>query len=74
VSYWCVARLQHHREQLALDCLKRGGYGTYYPRLREQRRSHGRKIEARPPLFPGYCFVSIELQWHVRAGRSASLG
>jgi transcriptional antiterminator RfaH len=42
-----------------------GGYATYFPRLRERRISHGRRIEVRPPLFPGYCFVSIELQWHV---------
>ena len=40
------------------------GYETYLPRLREVRHSHGRKIEARPPLFPGYCFVAITLQWH----------
>ena len=24
----------------------------------------GHKGERRPPLFPGYAFVSIELQWH----------
>lgn len=64
MSYWAVARLEHHREQLALHCLALAGYTTYFPRLRERRVSHGRKIEVRPPLFPGYCFVSIALQWH----------
>jgi transcriptional antiterminator RfaH len=64
MSYWAVARLEHHREQLALHCLGLAGYTTYFPRLREMRISHGRKIEVRPPLFPGYAFVLIELQWH----------
>jgi transcription antitermination factor NusG len=36
----------------------------YFPRLRERRISHGRKIEIRPPLFPGYCFLTVEAQWY----------
>src|SRR5262249_1893581 len=52
------------RERLAQHCLALAGYETYLPRLREVRHSHGRKIEVRPPLFPGYCFVAITLQWH----------
>jgi len=32
--------------------------------LRERRISHGRKIEIRPPLFPGYCFLTVEAQWY----------
>jgi len=64
MSYWCVARLEHNRERLALHCLGLNGFTTYCPRLRQPRVSHGRKIELRPALFPGYCFVMIELQWH----------
>ena len=52
------------REALALHCLGLAGFVTYCPRLRAQRLSHGRRIEMRPLLFPGYCFVWIELQWH----------
>jgi transcriptional antiterminator RfaH len=63
-SFWCAARLMHRREALALHCLGLAGYLTYCPRLRAQRLSHGRKIETRPLLFPGYAFVFIELQWH----------
>jgi transcriptional antiterminator RfaH len=63
-SFWCAARLMHRREALALHCLGLAGYLTYCPRLRAQRLSHGRRIEVRPLLFPGYCFVWIELQWH----------
>ena len=31
---------------------------------REHRISHGRGIEIRPPLFPGYCFLTVEAQWY----------
>ena len=64
MSYWAVARLEPHREQLALRCLGLAGYETYFPRLRERRISHGRKIEIRLPLFPGYCFLTVEAQWY----------
>jgi transcriptional antiterminator RfaH len=64
VSYWAVARLAPHQERLALNHLARAGFMTYLPRLREWRRSHGRRIETRPPLFPGYCFFVVEAQWH----------
>ena len=45
-------------------CLGLAGYETYFPRLREHRISHGRRIEVRPPLFPGYCFLTVEAQWY----------
>jgi len=64
MSYWAVARLEPRREQLALRCLGLAGYETYFPRLREHRISHGRRIEIRPPLFPGYCFLAVEAQWY----------
>src|SRR5215510_3510879 len=64
MTYWAAARLEPRREQLALHCLALNGYTTYFPRIREGRVVGGRKIDVRSPLFPGYCFVSIELQWH----------
>jgi transcription antitermination factor NusG len=64
MSYWTVARLEPRREQLALRCLGLAGYATYFPRLREHRISHGRRIEIRPPLFPGYCFLTVEARWY----------
>jgi len=64
MSYWAVARLAPHQERLALNHLCRAGFETYLPRIRERRISHGRKIELRPPLFVGYCFLTIEAQWH----------
>jgi transcriptional antiterminator RfaH len=62
MSFWSVARIQ--REALALHTLGLLGYEVYLPRLRAHRVMHGRKIELRRALFPGYCFVQIELQWH----------
>jgi transcriptional antiterminator RfaH len=64
MAYWCACRLQVHHEALALHCLGLAGYETYYPRLRDRRIRHGRKVELRPPLFPGYAFVLVQLQWH----------
>jgi transcriptional antiterminator RfaH len=64
MAFWCCARLEHGREPLALRHLALNGFATYFPRLREIRRSHGRRIVATPALFPGYCFVEIALQWH----------
>jgi transcriptional antiterminator RfaH len=64
MGYWAVARLAPHQERVALYHLGRVGFETYLPRLRECRISHGRRIEVRPPLFPGYCFLTIEAQWH----------
>lgn len=61
MSYWAAARLQPHREQLALKLLKLGGFETYFP-LICQRRS--RRVMTTPPLFPGCAFICIKLQWH----------
>src|SRR6516164_9730467 len=64
MGYWTVARLEPRRERLALHCLGLAGFRVYLPRLRERRLSHGRRIEVRPPLFPGYTFFVVEAQWH----------
>src|SRR5262249_17159949 len=62
--YWACAQIEPFRERLALHCLGLNGFETYCPRIREQRRSRGRKIERTPLLFPNYTFVLIRLQWH----------
>ena len=64
MSYWACARLVPHQERLALFHLNRLGFQTYCPLLREHRISHGRKIEVRPMLFPGYLFLTVETQWY----------
>ena len=74
VAFWACARLEPHRERLALHCLGLAGYTTYLPRIRERRLSHGRQIETRPPLFPGYCFFVVEAQWHTARWSIGVLG
>src|SRR5262249_22455725 len=62
--YWAAAQLQPRREALTAHCLALAGFSVYTPRLREHRVLRGRRVEVNPPLFPGYCFVAITLQWH----------
>ena len=62
--YWACAQVEPRRERLASYTLALAGYEIYQPLLREQRRgSHGRKIIATPPLFPGYLFVWVVRGW-----------
>jgi transcriptional antiterminator RfaH len=74
MSYWCAARLQPGHERYALHCLAVLGYTTYFPRVRGRRISGSRKITLNPSLFPGYCFVTIELQWHAARWAPGTLG
>jgi transcriptional antiterminator RfaH len=64
MSYWAAARLQPRREQLALKLLTLAGFETYFPLIRERRTVRGRGVITTPPLFPGYAFICIKLQWH----------
>ena len=61
--YWACAQLEPQRTALALHCLGLNGFEVYCPRLREQRRSFGRKIIRTPPLFLNYTFVLIVSGW-----------
>jgi transcriptional antiterminator RfaH len=61
--YWACAQIEPYRERLALHCLGLNGFEIYCPRLRQQIRSRGRKIERTPLLFPGYAFVLIVSAW-----------
>jgi len=61
--YWACAQIEQGRDRLAWHCLGLAGYKIYQPLLREQRRSHGRKIIVTPALFPGYLFVWVVRGW-----------
>jgi transcriptional antiterminator RfaH len=61
--YWAAARAQPMREAAAQHFLELAGYSVYLPRLRAHRLSHGRRIETRPVLFPGYLFCLITNGW-----------
>ena len=64
MPYWC-AQLEPQRERLTLHVLGLSGYECYLPRLREHRIVRHSRVETAPPLFPGYCFITATLQWHV---------
>src|SRR6516162_4442731 len=63
MGYWCCVQSEPRREGAAQHFLGLAGYETYLPRLRLFRPRRGRKVEIRPPLFPGYLFVSITVGW-----------
>jgi transcriptional antiterminator RfaH len=65
MAYWACAALDPLHERRALYCLGLAGFETYLPRLRIRRMTRTRKtLTIEQPLFPGYAFVQIELQWH----------
>src|SRR5215831_12940443 len=61
--FWCCAQIEPFRERLAMHCLGLNGFEVYCPRLREQRRSFGRKVVRTPLLFHGYAFVLVVSGW-----------
>src|SRR5262249_60868677 len=63
MAYWACAQVAPQQERAAQHFLGLAGYQTYLPRLRLDRRSHGRRIVTKPPLFPSYVFVAIVSGW-----------
>jgi transcriptional antiterminator RfaH len=74
MAYWAACRLQPRRTALALHVLGLRGFETYCPRLRERRARHRRLHEVIKPLFVGYTFVLIQLQWHAARWAPGTLG
>jgi hypothetical protein len=74
MGYWAVARLEFRHEAFGLDSLWRAGFEPYYPRLRETRVHGGRKAAVTVPLFLGYVFITIEMQWHMARWAPGVLG
>jgi transcriptional antiterminator RfaH len=64
MSYWSCVQLEPNRERLALHCLSVvNGFEVYSPRIRI-KASRPRREDVTRPLFPGYAFALIVLQWH----------
>jgi transcriptional antiterminator RfaH len=62
MAYWACVQLEPNRERLAFHCLSKvNGFEVYSPRIRPLR---ARREDDTRPLFPGYAFVLIVLQWH----------
>jgi transcriptional antiterminator RfaH len=55
--YWACAQIETRRARLAQHFLEQRGFEVYAPQIRERRKKTS-------PLFPGYLFVSITLQWY----------
>ena len=59
-SAWIVVNTHPHREQMAVDHLRRQDFEVYCPMLLK-RRSHARRVSAvLRPLFPSYLFVGVD--------------
>ncbi len=54
--YWTVAVAMSQREDLVTGHLKREGFETYVPKVREEKRA--------VPLFPGYLMVRVLVRWY----------
>src|SRR5258708_3228196 len=64
MAYWSCVQLEPNRERLALHCLSViNGFEVYSPRIRI-KAPRPRREDVTRPLFPGYCFVLVVLQWH----------
>jgi transcription antitermination factor NusG len=61
MAYWAATRLEANRERVAQFFLEQAGYEVYLPLVRWRTRRRRTRVT---PLFPGYCFTRIELQWH----------
>ena len=58
---WYAVAARHRHEATARFNLERQGFAAYLPRYRK-RRIHARKVDwIDAPFFPGYLFVSLDL-------------
>ena len=64
MPYWTAAQLQPGRQALALHLLVQENFTVYAPKLRVRRTICGRREDNESPLFPGYAFILVELQWY----------
>jgi transcription elongation factor/antiterminator RfaH len=61
LSRWYAVYCQPHRESAAASHLRNQDFAVFLPK-REKMRRHARKIEkVRRPFFPGYLFISLDI-------------
>ena len=63
MAFWAAAQIHSQRERLAHHFLALAGFTTWFPQVRERRIIRGRRQDVLLPLFPGYTFILITLQW-----------
>ena len=59
---WYVAMTHAKSEEVARVNLARQGFDAYLPRYLKQRRHARKTTNVKAPLFPGYLFVSIDME------------
>ena len=64
MAFWAAVQFHSQRERMATHHLARAGFTIRLPRIRERCIVRGRRQYVLRPLFPGYLFIMIELQWH----------
>lgn len=67
---WAIVLSKPNCEAIAIENLRRQGYGYYWPRFRQLKPD---KTFAVKPLFPRYLFVSFDKLWYsIRGTRGVS--
>ena len=63
MAFWAACQIYSQRERLAHHFLALAGFTTWSPQVRERKIIRGRRQDVLLPLFPGYTFIFITLQW-----------
>jgi transcriptional antiterminator RfaH len=58
---WFVAQLKPNSHNIASRNLLRQGFKTFLPMEETTTKARGKFITATRPLFPGYCFVALDI-------------
>ena len=59
---WYLLQHKPNKQKIALENLKRQGFETFYPLLEKTNRTNSRFKNSFSPLFPGYIFVSFDIE------------
>ena len=64
MAFWAAVQFHSQRERMATQFLAQAGFTIWLPRIRERCVVRGRRQHVLRPLFPGYLFLWVELQWY----------
>ncbi len=75
-EHWYAVCCKPRQEAVAEENLRRQGYRTYLPRIRNTRRRKGQWVDTVEALFPRYLFIRVDPSRHsiapVRSTRGVS--
>lgn len=58
---WYVVQTKPHKENLAIENLRRQGFTTYCPQITLSKRRYHQWRKVKEPLFPRYLFVQLNV-------------